>query len=141
MPKKTRHLKPHSHTVTVRLTDEEYIKLSDLAHAGRCPMATVLRAHLSKQPALKAAPPARPVFDAQALKALAQIGNNVNQIARELHGRLRQEVSAHEIESIDRALLAVIRMTLQGREKAGETLSIGLSKILQPPDLPTAETT
>ncbi len=102
-------------------------------------MSEVLRNHLTKQPPLTPAPAAQSVFDAQALKALAQIGNNINQIARELHGKQRLGVEAREFQQLDRALLAVVRMTLSGREKAQESLHLSLTQVLTVPSKPMME--
>ena len=79
---------------------------------------------------LRVAPQPRPIWDDKALRALARIGNNLNQIARELHRRERQGVSPDEITALDRALLQVITLTLSGPEAARQLFALGLSRVM-----------
>lgn len=119
-----------THYVAVWLNDQEKAKLDALCAATRKKQSDIFRHHLGKNPALKAVAPPPTTFDAQALKHLAQIGNNVNQIARELHRRVRQGVTPEEFETLDRALLAVIRLTMKGGDALADSIHIGLTQVL-----------
>lgn len=101
--------------IKIRVTDEEYVTLSNAKTVGRlatwmrdiCMLAAVPDKKRGKAPATP--PPADPAV----LRQLAGIGGNLNQVARALN---RYEVSALDKVKLLAQLAALERATLELKE-------------------------
>jgi hypothetical protein len=116
--------------LSVRLGADEDARLAELEQASGKGASDIVRGLIRGAPNLKPLQPRRPLWDQKALTELARIGNNVNQIARELHRRDRQGVAAEEFAALDRALLQLVMVTMAGPEAAKQVMVEGLSAFM-----------
>jgi hypothetical protein len=128
MPRKTGVQRPAF--FHLRLTTGELAKLEDLAAATRRTKSDVIRTLIAQQAHLKPSPPARSTFDHKALVELSRIGNNINQIAKALHGHDRPGVDPQEFEKTDRALLQLCGLVLLGPERAQQLAAEGFREFM-----------
>lgn len=126
-----RRADPLIHRRTLRLTEAEEQRLNGLVEATGRSASDVIRSLIRGGPALRPASPRKSIWDQKALAELARIGNNINQIARELNRRERMGVDATELERLDKALLQVVMVTMAGPEAAKQVILDGLTRFME----------
>lgn len=97
--------------LAIRLTDDEWNEIEDMAEAAQLPLSTYVRAFVltQKPPAPKASG-----IDAEAVAALNRVGSLLNQIARV--GNVSKTFSAADIDGVTaaRERLSAIAAQLEG---------------------------
>jgi len=89
---------PHQvHTVSVRLTEAEYQKLTTEAATYRKSLGEVLRAVWTGTPDAARLPRPRTVEEIAQLRQLAGLANNLNQLTKQLHAGAAVQQGARQV--------------------------------------------